>query len=110
MTNTSTPTPTPLVIDLTASVAQPVYQVGDLIEVCWNTDPDDVPFTVTISTQAPAPRTVNGPFPDRFDAGCARFEALDADVGAVTIVVQAAAPSGATATVSLNTTVREVPR
>ena len=97
-------------IELRSSVAQTVYDVGDAVEVCWNINPDDVPFTVTVSVQAPTSRIVAGPFADSFDAGCAKFVTQEEDIGSVTIAVQARAPSGATATAPVQITVRDFPR
>jgi hypothetical protein len=93
------------VIELTARVAQSFYAVGDEITVCWDIDPNDVPFTVTVSHQKPTVRTIAS-LADQFDSDCIGYKAEQQDVGSVVIVVQARAPSGTTATVSLNTTVR----
>lgn len=106
VTPTPTPTPTPLVIELEARVGSRVYNVGQDIEVCWTTSPPDVPFTVTISHQAPTPRTIVV-LQQQLKGGCWSYPAERQDVGAVTIAVQARAPSGATATVALQTTVRD---
>jgi len=64
-----------------------------------------VPFTVTISHLAPTQRTIVG-LAGEMDSDCYAYKAEQQDVGQVTIVVQAQAPSGATATVDLHVTVR----
>jgi hypothetical protein len=103
ITNTPTPTPTPLVIEMRASIARTFYEVGQTIEVCWDLNPNDVPFTLTISHQA-VRQVVS--LPNQFDSGCYSYELLKEDAGDLTIVVQARFPSGATATVNLHAVVR----
>jgi hypothetical protein len=86
-----------------AFIDRTFYEVGDIIEVCWDLNPDDVPFTLTITHQAI--RQVAS-LPNELDSGCHAYELLKDDAGDLTIIVQARFPSGATATVNLSAVVR----